>query len=358
MASERATRARARSIKMGASASKPATTATGGPTSGKHKEAKLALAVGGIFFAFSAFAVLQEDVYATKHGPKGEKFTHTFFVLLVERAVNTVVGALGCAAFGRTGIDVPIREILVSGVSQMLAMATGNEALRYVSFTTQVLGKSCKMVPVMIGGVAAGRKYPTSQYLQVLVVTLGVVVFNLGKSKPKSAADDSAFGLGLIALSLGADFVTAMLQDRVKTATKRRNPRVTNAKTSTFESMAWTNAGGFVAALVTCLATGQLADGIEFTRRHPAFAKAIGAYALSSVIGQLFVYYTITEFDSLVLSTVTTTRKIFSTVYSAFRKPENALNATQWGGCGLVFAALGYELLEKYLRRGKRVKKA
>ena len=85
---------------------------------------------------------------------------------------------------------------------------------------------------------------------------------------------------------------------------------------------------------------------------------AIGAYALSSVIGQLFVYYTITEFDSLVLSTVTTTRKIFSTVYSAFRKPENALNATQWGGCGLVFAALGYELLEKYLRRGKRVKKA
>jgi len=79
---------------------------------------------------------------------------------------------------------------------------------------------------------------------------------------------------------------------------------------------------------------------------------------LSSVVGQLFVYFTITEFDSLVLSTVTTTRKIFSTVYSAFRKPENALNATQWGGCGLVFAALGYELLEKYLRRGKRVKKA
>ena len=206
---------------MGASASKPATTATGGPSSGKHKEAKLALAVGGIFFAFSTFAVMQEDVYATKHGPKGEKFTHTFLVLLVERAVNTAVGALGCAAFGRTGIDVPIREILVSGVSQMLAMATGNEALRYVSFATQVLGKSCKMVPVMIGGVAAGRKYPTSQYLQVLVVTLGVVVFNMGKSKPKSAADDSAFGLGLIALSLGADFVTAMLQDRVKAATKR-----------------------------------------------------------------------------------------------------------------------------------------
>ena len=152
---------------MGASASKPATTATGGPSSGKHKEAKLALAVGGIFFAFSTFAVLQEDVYTTKHGPKGEKFTHTFLVLLVERAVNTAVGALGCAAFGRTGIDVPIREILVSGVSQMLAMATGNEALRYVSFATQVLGKSCKMVPVMAGGIVLGGKsYGLFEYLQ------------------------------------------------------------------------------------------------------------------------------------------------------------------------------------------------
>ena len=50
---------------------------------------------------------------------------------------------------------MPVREILTSGVSQMLAMASSNEALRYVSFATQNLGKSCKMVPVMIGGVAA-----------------------------------------------------------------------------------------------------------------------------------------------------------------------------------------------------------
>ena len=63
----------------------------------------------------------------------------------------------------------------------MLAMASANEALRYVSYATQVLGKSCKMVPVMIGGVAAGRKFPRAQYLQVLAITLGVAVFNFGK---------------------------------------------------------------------------------------------------------------------------------------------------------------------------------
>jgi UDP-galactose transporter B1 len=47
------------------------------------------------------------------------------------------------------------------------APAASNEALRYVSFATQVLGKSCKMVPVMVGGIAAGRKFPLMQYVQV-----------------------------------------------------------------------------------------------------------------------------------------------------------------------------------------------
>ena len=105
--------------------------------------------------------------------------------------------ALGALLLARSGGDerdrkrspsekktrVPVAAIATSGVSQMLAMAFANEALRFVSFPTQVLGKSCKMIPVMIGGVVAGRKYRASQYAQVAVVTAGVVAFNLGKPR-------------------------------------------------------------------------------------------------------------------------------------------------------------------------------
>ena len=146
------------------------------------------------------------------------------------------------------------------------------------------------------------------------------------------------------------DFITATLQDRVKAATRRLNPKNPTARTSMFESMLWTNAGGVVAAAVLASATGHLSEGAAFSRRHPSVARAIAAYALSSVVGQLFIYFTITEFDPLVLSTVTTTRKIFSTVYSVLRNPTNAPTQMQWGGCGAVFAALGWEVLEKYRR--------
>ena len=340
-------------------------------------EAKLVFAVAGIFFAFGAFAVLQEDVYRTSYA--GERFSATFLVLIVERSVNTAVGALGALLLARpdggdesadrvrssrsekkTLFRVPVAAIATSGVSQMLAMAFANEALRFVSFPTQVLGKSCKMIPVMIGGVVAGRKYPASQYAQVAVVTAGVVAFNLGKSRrvslgvSRSGAEqlerDSAYGLSLIAASLAMDLVTAALQDRVKTATARLNPDRARPKTSMFESMLWTNAGGACAAFLLAAGTGQLGTGLAFCARHVAAARNVAFYALASVIGQLFVYFTITEFDPLVLSTVTTTRKIFSTVYSAARSPAAAMTRAQWGGCAAVFAAIAWETLEKYRR--------
>jgi UDP-galactose transporter B1 len=40
--------------------------------------------------------------------------------------------------FGGSGLKVPVGIISVSGATQMLAMASSNEALRYVSYPTQV----------------------------------------------------------------------------------------------------------------------------------------------------------------------------------------------------------------------------
>merc|ERR1719201_3260870 len=142
------------------------------------RSAQLAIACGGIFFSFSYFAVLQEDVYKKPYG--GEYFKYTFLALIAERGVNALIGLIGVCALGSSGLTIPHRDIFVSGISQMLAMAGSNEALRYVSYPTQVLGKSCKMVPVMAGGLLIGGKsFSTFEYVQVLMITIGVCVFNL-----------------------------------------------------------------------------------------------------------------------------------------------------------------------------------
>ena len=150
---------------------------------------KLAIACGGIFFSFSYFAVLQEDVYKKKYGPDQELFSFTLVAIAVERGINALIGFLGVAGLGSSGCVIPHKDIFNSGVSQMLAMAASNEALRYVSYPTQVLGESCKMVPVMAGGIVlGGKKYAASEYIQVILITIGVCVFNFGGKSKKGGA--------------------------------------------------------------------------------------------------------------------------------------------------------------------------
>jgi UDP-galactose transporter B1 len=243
----------------------------GGPAFELPSSVAMFIGAAGIFVSFSIFAVLQEDVYKKMYGD--EKFAFTFFVLVIERGINALSALLGVSLLGPSGLVIPLVDIFQSGVSQMLAMAASNEALRYVSYPTQVLGKSCKMVPVMAGGIIfGGKQYSTIEYLQVALITLGVCVFNFGGKSKKSGAD-SPFGLALIGLSLLMDMVTGGLQDKVKLRTKELNPMAPGPKRpSMHESMLWTNVSGFFVALALALVSGHLWGGISFCTRHPEVA--------------------------------------------------------------------------------------
>jgi UDP-galactose transporter B1 len=95
----------------------------------------------GVFTAFSFFAILQQDVYKKEYDFNGAKtkFTQTLFMMACERSINSIVAFVAMTVFGGSGLKVPLQEMTVSGVTQMISMSSSNEALRYVSFTTQVL---------------------------------------------------------------------------------------------------------------------------------------------------------------------------------------------------------------------------
>ena len=173
-------------------------------------------------------------------------------------------------------------------------------------------------------------------------------MFNFGGKKKKSGAVDSPYGLALIAASLLMDMFTGGLQDKVKVRTKELNPLVSGPKRpSMHESMLWTNLSGFLIATLIALLNGHAYRGAKFCLAHPQCMNAIIIYSLASAVGQNFVYYTLTQFNPLVLTTVTTTRKIFSTLYSVFRNPDNSLSSMQWSGTLMVFAGLLGDIARK-----------
>ena len=81
---------------------------------------------------------------------------------------------------------------------------------------------------------------------------------------------------------------------------------------------------------------------------------AIGKFAVCSAAGQGFIFFTISTFDSLVSTTVTTTRKIFSVLLSIFTKGHQ-LNSQGWLGIGLAFLGILGELEEKVSANRKKM---
>ena len=66
----------------------------------------------------------------------------------------------------------------ICSFTYLLAMVTSNKALSWVNYPTQVIGKSCKPIPVMILGVlVGGKKYPLLKYLFTLMIVGGVALF-------------------------------------------------------------------------------------------------------------------------------------------------------------------------------------
>merc|ERR1712008_377318 len=64
-------------------------------------------------------------------------------------------------------------------------------------------------------------------------------------------------------------------------------------------------------------------------------------------VGQAFIFYTISSFDPLVCTTVTTTRKVFSVLLSIFTKGHQ-LNNQGWAGIAMACGGILGELEEKY----------
>jgi UDP-galactose transporter B1 len=75
-------------------------------------------------------------------------------------------------------------------------------------------------------------------------------------------------------------------------------------------------------------------------------------FEIGSAVGQSFIFYTISNFEPLVCSTVTTTRKIFSVLLSIFVN-NHKLDARGWTGIGVACMGIVGELQDKASKQHK-----
>lgn len=295
-------------------------------------EFKLIIAVLGIYICYISYGICQEGVYEYRT-INGEKFKATFFFLLIQCIANTLIGGIEMLLFGVSKNSPSLTSYSFVGLSYIIAMLFSNEALKYVSYPTQALGKSCKMIPVMLFGfLIRGKRYSLIETIAVLLITGGINIFQQGKA----GGNNSIYGLILLFLSLILDGVTGATQDKLQE----------KFRLTTHELMFYMNFWAVLLLLVLAIGTGQIIEGYVFCQENPAIVYYILTASITSAAGQNFIFYTISNFNALTLATITTTRKFFTILISVLWFGHK-LTTQQWYGVGLVFSGLVIELVNK-----------
>lgn len=298
---------------------------------------KLLFGAGGIYASFLYYGSLQEDVFKYV-AEDGTTFQQAWFLQVLEALANVIVGYIGMMITGPTR-GVPFKMFAISGATQVFAKTCTSLSLANgLSFPVATLAKSAKMAPVMAGSlVVGGATYNIREYLQVVAIMGGTAIVNFGGKHhgDESSSKSTILGLSYIIGSLIFDGTTAGFQKRLQVETAKLN-----CKPKPYDFMFWTNLFMGITAILFAILLNEITTGVSFCVNHPHIFIKILQFSLCSAIGQSFIFYTLANFDPLILTTITTTRKIFSVLFSVLVKGGKAsLSVTGW--LGILIACLG-----------------
>jgi UDP-galactose transporter B1 len=322
-----------------------------------------------------SWAYFQEKITTTSYGPTGARFTHSIVLNTIQSAFAACTGYIylfASAPKSPTGSRrippiFPSTQILplllTIAVTSSLASPFGYASLAHIDYVTFILAKSCKLLPVMFLHVTLFRKsYPAYKYLVVAVVTLGVSVFTLynpstskksAKHASKTGADaNKLFGLALLAVNLLFDGLTNTVQDQIFTRFRGfTGPQMMCAQNimCTLLTTIYLLLSPYLAATplassvgLTPGSAGELSDALTFVKAFPSVGIDVLCFAACGAIGQVFIFHTLAHFSSLLLVTVTVTRKMLTMLMSVVVYGHK-VTEMQWLGVGLVFGGIGAE---------------
>eukprot|EP00794_Sanderia_malayensis_P020044 gene20044-22011_t len=309
---------------------------------------RLAFCAVGLQITYLTWGVLQERVMTKKYGTgtNAEKFRESEFLVFINR-ISAMTVAFVCMLVKRQGKHrAPFYKYLFSSFSNILSSWCQYEALKFVSFPTQVLGKASKMIPVMLMGRIVSRKsYQYYEYFTAGMISVGVSLFLLSVASGKNTSSQTNLaGLFLMVGYMGFDSFTSNWQSKL----------FVQYKLTSLQVMFGANVFSSLFTGVSLFLNGGMIAGFSFMYYHPEFAYHASLISMASAIGQLFIFYTIGMFGPLVFTCIMVTRQMFSILLSCIVY-QHTLAPQAILGVLIVFMALFLQIYAKW--RTKAIQK-
>ncbi|XP_033328240.1 adenosine 3'-phospho 5'-phosphosulfate transporter 1 [Megalopta genalis] len=257
----------------------------------------------GLQVSYLSWGYLQEKImtqeYEDDNGNKG-RFKDSQFLVFVNRILAFLMSGLYLVVQRQPQHKAPLYKYAFCSLSNIMSSWCQYEALKYVSFPTQVLAKASKIIPVMIMGKIISRTtYEYYEYVTAILISIGMTLFMLDSSDYRNDDATTVSGIILLGGYLILDSFTSTWQDALFTeygATSVQMMCVVNMFSCLFTAMSLFQQSSFPLIFL-------------FMAKYPRFIIDCLLISVCSATGQLYIFYTISKFGPVTFVIIMTIRQ-------------------------------------------------
>nr|CAG4646228.1 EOG090X05CU [Macrothrix elegans] len=301
----------------------------------------------GLQVSYLLWGILQEKIMTRDYadGEEVEKFTDSQFLVFVNRILAFAFSGVYLLVIPQRTHRTPLYKYSYCSVSNTLSSWCQYEALKFVSFPTQVLAKSAKVIPVMLmGKLVSGTKYKSYEYLTALLISAGMTLFLLGSSEGKKGNNVTTLSGAILLFGyLVFDSFTANWQDALF---KEHRP-------TSVQMMCGVNLMSCLFTSASLIQQGGFFYSLNFAAKHPAFILDCLLTAISSASGQLFIFATISRFGPVIFTIIMTVRQGLSILLSCLLYRHH-LSESGVLGVSVVFFAIFWRIYSAEQEKKRR----
>ncbi|XP_037072061.1 adenosine 3'-phospho 5'-phosphosulfate transporter 1-like [Pollicipes pollicipes] len=329
-------------------------TAGGGPRERSPLRQALVLmfCVAGLLGSYLSWGVLQEKIMTKEYDngtPERGRFSDSQFLVFVNRVFALLLSALYLLVVRHQRHRAPLYKYSYCSFSNIMSSWCQYEALKFVSFPTQVLAKASKIIPVMLmGKVVSKNKYEYFEYVVAILISIGMTFFLMGATEEKNKGTVTTFSGILILIGyMVFDSFTSNWQ----------NALYKEYSVSSVQMMCGVNLFSCLFTTVSLLQQNGFVSSAHFMVKYPTFMFDCMMLSVFSAAGQMFIYYTISQFGAVVFTIIMTMRQGLAILISCLLY-QHAISPTGVVGILIVFSAIFFRIFSSFRLRQRRAGQA
>ncbi|EAY17714.1 solute carrier protein, putative [Trichomonas vaginalis G3] len=265
------------------------------------KWAILLLGIIGIFASFILQGYSHEAIFGKF------KMKEALFLTFVQFFVYSSISFKFFIDLARkkTILHAPFWFYLITAFALVGSMALSNYSLERISYPTQVLFRSSKLIPVMLGSYFFLRKrYSHMEVISVFLTVAGLVGISMSDKKVNNKLNP--IGLVAVISSLFCDAFASNLEEKAFATYQAPQNEV----------IAMVYLIGSIIIGIASIPVGQFTSGMKRVMTEPVLDIQILLFSSLGAVGIQFIYLLINTFGSVVTVMVTSLRKAFTVCLS------------------------------------------